>query len=53
LTNNAVTANAAARGQNNNSGGASSRGGPTDPGVRGGDPGAGGALTGLNDVERQ
>ena len=26
---------------------------PTDPGVRGGDPGAGGALPGLNDVERQ
>jgi CxxC motif-containing protein (DUF1111 family) len=50
---NAVTANAAGRGgQNNNSGGASSRA-PTDPGVRGGDPGAGGALPGLNDVERQ
>src|SRR5437899_6691601 len=48
---NAVTANAAGRGQNNNSGGASSRA-PTDPGVRGGDPGAGGALPGLNDVER-
>jgi CxxC motif-containing protein (DUF1111 family) len=48
---NAVTANTAGRGQNNNSGGASSRT-PTDPGVRGGDPGAGGALTGLNDVER-
>jgi CxxC motif-containing protein (DUF1111 family) len=53
MTNNAVAANAAARGQNNNSGGASSRGAPTDPGVRGGDPGAGGALPGLNDVERQ
>jgi CxxC motif-containing protein (DUF1111 family) len=56
ITNNAVTANGAARGQNNNSGGnaggASSRA-PTDPGVRGGDPGAGGALQGLNDVERQ
>jgi CxxC motif-containing protein (DUF1111 family) len=52
-TNSAVTANAAARGQNNNSGGSSSRSAPTDPGVRGGDPGAGGALTGLNDVERQ
>src|SRR5712671_3679092 len=52
-TTNAATADAAARGQNNNSGGASSRGGPTDRGVRGGDPGAGGALTGLNDVERQ
>ena len=52
-TDNAVTANAAARGQNNNSGGSSSRSAPTDPGVRGGDPGAGGALTGLNDVERQ
>src|SRR6266571_3473486 len=51
-TNNAVTVNAAAA-QNNNSGGASSRGAPTDPGVRGGDPGAGGALPGLNDVERQ
>ena len=51
-TDNAVTANAAARGQNNNSGGSSSRSAPTDPGVRGGDPGAGGALTGLNDVER-
>ena len=49
---NAVTANTAGRGQNNNSGGASSRA-PTDPGVRGGDPGAGGALPGLNDVERQ
>src|SRR5882757_680872 len=53
MTNNAVTANAAARGQNNNSGGASSRGAPTDPGVRGGDPGAGGVLTGLSDAERQ
>src|SRR6267142_95171 len=52
-TTNAVTVNAAARGQNNNSGGASSRSGATDPGVRGGDPGAGGALPGLNDVERQ
>jgi CxxC motif-containing protein (DUF1111 family) len=49
---NAVTANTAGRAQNNNSGGASSRA-PTDPGVRGGDPGAGGALPGLNDVERQ
>ena len=49
---NAVTANTAGRGQNNNSGGASSRA-PTDPGVRGGDPGAGGALPGLSDVERQ
>ena len=49
---NAAAANAAGRGQNNNSGGASSRA-PTDPGVRGGDPGAGGALPGLNDVERQ
>src|SRR6266704_1353498 len=52
MTNNAVTVNAAAA-QNNNSGGASSRGAPTGPGVRGGDPGAGGALPGLNDVERQ
>src|SRR5882672_7597871 len=52
-TTNATTANAAARGQNNNSAGSSSRSAPTDPGVRGGDPGAGGALTGLNDVERQ
>src|SRR6266702_4282120 len=52
MTNNAVTVNAAAA-QNNNTGGASSRGAPTDPGVRGGDPGAGGALPGLNDVERQ
>src|SRR5712672_1398374 len=51
MTNNAVTVNAAAA-QNNNTGGASSRGAPTDPGVRGGDPGAGGALPGLNDVER-
>jgi len=51
-TNNAVTANGVGRGQNNNSGGASARG-PTDPGVRGGDPGAGGALTGLSEVERQ
>ena len=49
---NAATANAAGRGQNNNSSSASSRA-PTDPGVRGGDPGAGGALPGLNDVERQ
>ena len=49
---NAVAANAAARGQNNSTGGASSRT-PTDPGVRGGDPGVGGALPGLNDVERQ
>jgi CxxC motif-containing protein (DUF1111 family) len=49
---NAVTANTAGRAQNNNSGGASSRA-PTDPGVRGGDPGAGGALPGLSDVERQ
>jgi CxxC motif-containing protein (DUF1111 family) len=48
----AATANAAGRVQNNNSGGASSRA-PTDPGVRGGDPGAGGALPGLSDVERQ
>src|SRR4051812_9188996 len=31
----------------------SSRGAPVDPGVRGGDPGAGGALTGLSDAERQ
>jgi CxxC motif-containing protein (DUF1111 family) len=52
-TTSATTANAAARGQNNNSAGSSSRSAPTDPGVRGGDPGAGGALTGLNDVERQ
>src|SRR5258705_12092134 len=52
-TTNAVTVNAAARGQNNNSGSASSRSGATDPGVRGGDPGVGGALPGLNDVERQ
>ena len=50
-TTNALTANTAGRGQNNNSGGASSRA-PTDPGVRGGDPGAGGALPGLNDLER-
>src|SRR3954453_3207696 len=49
---NAMTANTAGGAQNNNSGGASSRA-PTDPGVRGGDPGAGGALPGLNDVERQ
>jgi CxxC motif-containing protein (DUF1111 family) len=49
---NAAAANAAGRGQNNNSSSASSRA-PTDPGVRGGDPGAGGALPGLNDVERQ
>jgi CxxC motif-containing protein (DUF1111 family) len=31
----------------------SSRGAPVDPGVRGGAPGAGGALTGLSDAERQ
>ncbi len=51
---NALTTNTAGRGQNNNNnpGGGSSRA-PTDPGVRGGDPGAGGALPGLNDVERQ
>src|SRR5260221_2036174 len=50
---NVATANTAGRGQNNNnnSGGSSSRGGPTDPGVRGGDPGAGGPLQGLNDAE--
>src|SRR6267142_1973984 len=52
-TTNAVTVNAAARGQNNNSGSASSRSGATDPGVRGGEPGVGRALPGLNDVERQ
>jgi CxxC motif-containing protein (DUF1111 family) len=52
-TTNAATVNAAAQGQNNNSGGASSRSGATDPGVRGGDPGAGGALQGLNDAELQ
>src|SRR3954463_4082740 len=49
---NAVTSNPAGRAQNNNPGGASARA-PTDPGVRGGDPGAGGALPGLSDVERQ
>jgi CxxC motif-containing protein (DUF1111 family) len=32
-------------------GGGSSSGGGTDPGVRGGDPGAGGPLQGLNDTE--
>src|SRR5215470_16983635 len=32
---------------------AAGRGGPTDPGVRGGDPGAGGPLQGLGDVEQQ
>ena len=32
-------------------GGGSSSGGGTDPGVRGGDPGAGGPLQGLNDAE--
>jgi CxxC motif-containing protein (DUF1111 family) len=50
---NAVTANAAGRGQNNNNNGSASSRAPTDPGVRGGDPGAGGALPGLSDVERQ
>jgi CxxC motif-containing protein (DUF1111 family) len=54
---NAATANAAGaqssnfRGGGGGSGG-SSRGGPADPGVRGGDPGAGGPLQGLNDAER-
>jgi CxxC motif-containing protein (DUF1111 family) len=33
-------------------GGGSTSSRPTDPGVRGGDPGAGGALTGLSDAER-
>jgi CxxC motif-containing protein (DUF1111 family) len=48
-----ATDNIAARGQNNHSsGGSSSRAGPTDPGVRGGVPGAGGALTGLNALEQ-
>jgi CxxC motif-containing protein (DUF1111 family) len=42
--------NVAGRGQTS-TGNAASR--PTDPGVRGGDPGAGGALSGLNDAERQ
>src|SRR5882757_8687864 len=46
----AAAANTAAQTQNRNS---SSRGAPVDPGVRGGAPGAGGALTGLSDVERQ
>jgi CxxC motif-containing protein (DUF1111 family) len=40
------------RGGGGGSGGGSSRGGGTDPGVRGGDPGAGGPLQGLNDAER-
>jgi CxxC motif-containing protein (DUF1111 family) len=55
----AAAANTAAAAQSNNfrgggggSSGGSSRGGPTDPGMRGGDPGAGGALQGLNDAER-
>jgi CxxC motif-containing protein (DUF1111 family) len=56
-TTGATTAGAAAvdalsQTQNRNGGGASSRA-PVDPGVRGGAVGAGGPLTGLNDVERQ
>ena len=43
----AATTNAAATST------AAARGGPTDPGVRGGDPGAGGPLQGLGDVEQQ
>jgi len=43
----AATTNAAATST------AAGRGGPTDPGVRGGDPGAGGPLQGLGDVEQQ
>jgi CxxC motif-containing protein (DUF1111 family) len=48
----AATANAAAQTQSRNSGTASSRT-PVDPGVRGGAPGAGEALPGLSDLERQ
>ena len=39
------------RGGGGSGGGGSSSGGGTDPGVRGGDPGAGGPLQGLNDAE--
>jgi CxxC motif-containing protein (DUF1111 family) len=54
-TANAASANAAGAQTNNfrGGGGGSSSGGATDPGVRGGDPGAGGPLQGLNDVEQQ
>jgi CxxC motif-containing protein (DUF1111 family) len=48
---NAAAANAAGRGQTNNSSAGSARA-PVDPGVRGGDPGAGGPLPGLSDLER-
>jgi CxxC motif-containing protein (DUF1111 family) len=56
-TTGATTAGAAAvdalsQTQNRNGGSTSSRA-PVDPGVRGGAAGAGGPLTGLNDVERQ
>jgi CxxC motif-containing protein (DUF1111 family) len=51
----AAAANATTGGQNlgNNTGRPPSRGGGTDPGVRGGDPGVGGPLQGLNDTELQ
>jgi CxxC motif-containing protein (DUF1111 family) len=48
----AATANTAAQNQSRTPGTASSRA-PVDPGVRAGAPGAGGALPGLSDLERQ
>jgi CxxC motif-containing protein (DUF1111 family) len=52
---NAATANATAgqRSFGNNFGRSPSRGGGTDPGVRGGTPGAGGPLQGLSNAELQ
>ena len=55
LSSNPATDNATASGQNstNNFGRSPSRGGGTDPGVRGGAPGAGGPLRGLSNAELQ
>src|ERR1700752_4377242 len=52
---NAATANETSGGQSfgNNFGRSPSRGGGTDPGVRGGEPGAGGPLPGLSNAELQ
>lgn len=53
LAQNAATMNSTPAAQNAAAANTSSRSrGPVDPGVRGGDPGAGGALPGLTDVER-
>jgi CxxC motif-containing protein (DUF1111 family) len=55
----AAATNAPGQTQNRNGGGgggsnsSTAARAPVDPGVRGGDPGAGGALSGLSDVERQ